>query len=305
MAEIKVVYIAGATRSGSTLLSNILGEVEGIFNGGELIEFWDRGMVWPCSCGAKVENCRVWQPIVKKVFEGRDKEAVKEITNLRDRYAHTKLVPRLLAAPSTAARTKRVLAPYIHALSDLYRAISHETGCTVIVDASKNTGYGHILKMVPGIDLYIIHLIRDSRAAAYSWLRKKEGLWTSGPGTTSLVWDVRNLVTELLGRDPKKKYFRLLYEDFVRRPEKSISSILNMLNDPNLHPPSISGKSVTFTEGHGLCGNTDRFKRGKVDLRLDQRWIEMRLPLFLFVTILTFPLLLRYRYRLAPMPQAY
>ena len=43
MDKIKVLYIAGPSRSGSTFLSSILGEIQGIFNAGEVIDVWDKG----------------------------------------------------------------------------------------------------------------------------------------------------------------------------------------------------------------------------------------------------------------------
>jgi hypothetical protein len=57
--SIKVLYIAGPTRSGSTLLSKILGEVDGFFNAGEIIDIWDRGLASDglCSCGKAMSQC--------------------------------------------------------------------------------------------------------------------------------------------------------------------------------------------------------------------------------------------------------
>lgn len=43
-AEVKVLYIAGWGRSGSTILDNVLGQVEGFFSGGELSYLWERGL---------------------------------------------------------------------------------------------------------------------------------------------------------------------------------------------------------------------------------------------------------------------
>lgn len=40
----KVVLVAGSGRSGSTVLGNILGSVDGAFCGGEIRYLWERGL---------------------------------------------------------------------------------------------------------------------------------------------------------------------------------------------------------------------------------------------------------------------
>jgi len=67
---VKVIYIAGSTRSGSTLLGSILGQVEGVFFAGEVYRIWhprDR-TAGLCSCGKKEEECEVWSAIFKDAF---------------------------------------------------------------------------------------------------------------------------------------------------------------------------------------------------------------------------------------------
>ena len=52
--RVKVLYIAGPGRSGSTVLGNVLGEIEGFFHGGELNFIWEHNLIENrlCSCGA-------------------------------------------------------------------------------------------------------------------------------------------------------------------------------------------------------------------------------------------------------------
>ncbi|HDO25996.1 MAG TPA: sulfotransferase, partial [Nitrospirae bacterium] len=68
--RIKVLYIAGMSRSGSTILGNILGEIDGFFNAGELIDIWDRGLAsdGKCGCGMKISKCEVWRTVLDKAF---------------------------------------------------------------------------------------------------------------------------------------------------------------------------------------------------------------------------------------------
>src|ERR1700732_3473702 len=61
-----VLYIAGTGRSGSTVLANILGEVEGVFAAGEVRYLWQRGLKENrlCGCGLTVRECPVWSKVL-------------------------------------------------------------------------------------------------------------------------------------------------------------------------------------------------------------------------------------------------
>jgi hypothetical protein len=60
-----VLYIAGFGRSGSTVLTNLLGEADGVFAAGEVLQFW-RAMSTEtciCGCGRAIKECSVWQGV--------------------------------------------------------------------------------------------------------------------------------------------------------------------------------------------------------------------------------------------------
>ena len=111
------------------------------------------------------------------------------------------------------------MAQHLDILRRLYGAVQATTGCSVIVDDSLHPGHGLALSLVPEIQLYIVHLIRDPRATAYSWWkRQKTGLGTYTLKENALGWDLRNAVVDLLGRSQRDRYMRVLYEDFVKNP---------------------------------------------------------------------------------------
>jgi hypothetical protein len=62
----KVLFIMGMTRSGSTVLDNVLGEVDGFFSAGEVRLIWKRGILESrsCGCGSPVLECPVWREVV-------------------------------------------------------------------------------------------------------------------------------------------------------------------------------------------------------------------------------------------------
>ncbi len=88
--RIKVLYIAGVGRSGSTILGALLGQVEGFFFAGELGALFERVAERLCGCGEMVEECRLW----REVFDAGERRLdLREILAQRGRWS-----PRLLAA---------------------------------------------------------------------------------------------------------------------------------------------------------------------------------------------------------------
>lgn len=83
---IKVLYIAGPTRSGSTIISNILGQIDGFFHAGEVIEAWDRGRIWKCSCGAFPDVCPVWSKIFHELDRRISDSERRQVIGFRDRW---------------------------------------------------------------------------------------------------------------------------------------------------------------------------------------------------------------------------
>lgn len=169
-----MLYIAGFGRSGSTLLGNVLGEVEGLFSVGELRQVWEYGFLGNkvCGCGAPFHECKVWRPVVDEAFGGIGGVDPRGMIRLRESWARTKHIPLMLTPPGRQLVERR-LAEYLDVLGRLYKAIRAVTGSRVIVDSSKFPSYGYLLGMVPSVDLYAVHLVRDPRAVAYSWQRKR------------------------------------------------------------------------------------------------------------------------------------
>jgi hypothetical protein len=117
---VKVLYIAGSGRSGSTILDNILGQVEGGFSVGELRYVWDRGIIQNriCGCGAPFRGCNLWKRVFDNGFGGFDGIDANRMLALRDQCDPT----RSLAF--TRSMNSQALDAYRPALQRLYNATS-------------------------------------------------------------------------------------------------------------------------------------------------------------------------------------
>jgi hypothetical protein len=304
--RIKVLYVAGWGRSGSTILTNILGQVDGFVSVGEVNFLWQHGLIENrlCGCGAPFRECEEWTEILDRAFGGADSVDPHRMVRLQNAGVRTRHVP-LMLTPWGRRRLESRLGGYLGTLGRLYGAVRDVTGSSVIVDSSKFPSYGYVLGMAPGVELYVLHLVRDPRAVAYSWLKRKVQPVTGGgegymhrydASRSSVMWEAWNLSAELLWwRSPR--YVRLRYEDFVRAPRETVGWILGMLGEGDRRLPFVSEREAELGLSHTISGNPNRFDTGTVELRPDREWAsKMRRRDRALVTLLTLPLLARYGY---------
>jgi len=308
--RIKVLYIAGWGRSGSTIMGNILGQVEGCFNVGELRYIWDRSLLEDrlCGCGLPFSRCPTWAGILERArLDGTGDLDPQQLIALRDRSVRTRHLP-LLWLPGGEGLARARWRRYLQALESLYRAVQQQSSCQVIVDSSKFPTYGYALDLLPLIDLHVVHLVRDPRAVSFSWMRKKRSddqpgdlryMVQHGPLQSTMLWLSWNLATERFWGKIHQRYLLLRYEDFIQQPRDAIQRILELLKIPDASLPFVSAREVQLGPCHTVSGNPDRTRQGVITLRPDDEWRRsMRLPHWLAVTALAWPLLKRYGYSL-------
>ncbi len=303
----KVLYIAGVGRSGSTVLNNLLGKVEGFFSAGEFCYIWERGLVKNrlCSCGAPFAECEVWSEVVEEAFGGVSGVDAREMDRVQKGSTRLRQLPLHLTPGGRRALEARWGGTFRQNLAKIYRAMRDVTGSGVIVDSSKLPLYGYVLGTMPEIDLYVLHLVRDPRAVAYSWMRKKAKPRVGGlgempqrpPVRSALEWDVCNAATRgLLTRSPER-YLLLRYDDFVERPRSSVRRVLELVGEGGAPLPFASEHGAELGTNHNIGGNPTRFQTGVVELRPDREWARKMKPRDLaIVSALTLPLLGRYGY---------
>lgn len=303
----KILYIAGETRSGSTILGNILDQIDGFFFAGELLNIWRYALIEhrQCTCGKDPAECEIWKPILQKAFGYYDEQFPASMEQHRRQTNYNRYLPYYLI-PSLRRRFFNVHREYLESLESLYQAIHTVTGCDVIVDSSKRPTYGKLLSSIPTLDVYVLHLVRDPRAVSYSWLRKKyqtdgreyrEYMYQSNVYRSAILWNVRNLSAEMFwGRDPRR-YLLMRYEDFINNPRSSILRVLNALGCNADTLPFVSDSTVTLSINHSIWGNPVRHHTGQVELKLDDEWRQrFDKKKKLIVDLLTIPWLYRYNY---------
>lgn len=300
---LKVVFIAGFTRSGSTLLGNLLGELDGWFFGGEILHHAVRFGVLEnrsCGCGRPFRECPVWSRVA--VDAALDGVAPREFLEWHRSVLRTRNLPRLLRETPGRPSAWAGLDRHTRAAAGMYREIQRVTGARVIIDSSKWAPEAAFFRLLPGVDARIVHLVRDPRAVAHSWRRKKGYLRQFPPGRIAVQWSKYHAAAEwVCRRHGAARSVLCRYEDLVERPRESLRSLVARLGEPAAELPLEGERTARFSVNHTVWGNPDRFRSGDVELRRDDEWRgAQRLRDRALVTGVTLPLLVRFGYPLVP-----
>ncbi|HEX3328081.1 MAG TPA: sulfotransferase [Actinomycetota bacterium] len=279
--RVKVLYIMGAPRCGSTVLDNILNEIDGFFSAGELRFLWQRlHQERFCGCGKAFGDCEVWS----RVLEGLAGDGVD--------LSASKLMSRQKAISGTW-RTWQLLhqirkgdvSPEIQAhgqlTSTLYQKIRAVTGARVIVDSSKRPWDAALLGSLTDVSPFFIHFIRDPRAMAFSQSKVKANPDRGQPGvmaptaisSSALQWIRRNLSADAVRRaHPDDRSMVIGYQEFCSKPRDIVEEITALVGEAESKLPFSDDHTVNLGGNHTVSGNPDRYRRGPVPIREDNRW---------------------------------
>ncbi len=300
---IPILYVAGAGRSGSTLLEMILGNLPGCFSIGEaryFAEYWvaaDR----LCGCGALLSECELWANVYMHLQKAG--VAIDKMSAMAQTVDRTRNLPRL-TLPFWPNR--KLSEEFLTGLAQLYDAIWRESGQQIIVDSSKVPSHLYILAQIPEIDLRVLHLVRDGRAVAYSWnKRRKQELGVIETGrqmprrSTSraiITWSVENLYAAFIGR--QLPYYTVLrYEDLVQNLTSTLGSALAKLNLAHIPLDILQTDPVQIEPTHSVGGNPLRFTQKTIHVSFDEGW-RRQMPSIhqKMLGLLGLPVMLRYGY---------
>jgi hypothetical protein len=305
---VRVLFIGGLGRSGSTLLDRMLGQLDGVWSVGELVHIWQRGLKENnlCGCGRRFRDCHFWRRVGEEAFGGWDTVDVDEVLDLQHAVDRTRRVP-LMCLPALWPPYRARLRRYLDLLDRLYRAVRQVAGAPLLVDASKHASHGFLLRRMPGLDLRLVHLVRDSRGVAFSWgklMRRLEVvdaealMATTTPLRMSARYLAHNSLFHLLRRLGVPTLL-LRYESLVRDPAGQLAQVLGHAG----RPPAagelgfVGDGWVELGPSHALAGNPMRFRSGRVPLRVDEEWRgQFRRRHRLVTAASTWPLLLAYGY---------
>ena len=306
---VRVLEITGLERSGSTILDLVLGNHPHIESVGEVgnltLNGWisrealrgidpKRLRVPVCTCGKRLdvpyvdtpdEACPFWSSVRREWVKRTDPDKIESYPQLRENFERTRpalLVVQYLRLLYEKRRRSASFRSYAGLTSAFFESIRAVSGKPVIVDSTKSPVRAFAFGMIPGIDVYVIHLVRDGRGVIAS-LKKtfkrdiQAGImWdhTGRPMWKAIArWIVMNLAAEWVCTQlGPKRTMRLRYEDFVGDPKGALERIGSLveLDLTDVADATSSGKPMQA--GHNVGGN--RTKKSEIlTLRPDvQEW---------------------------------
>jgi hypothetical protein len=303
-----VLYVGGLGRSGSTLLDRMLGRLEDVWSVGELVHLWERGLHQNnrCGCGERFADCAFWGRVGEVAFGGWDTLDVAEVLALKASVDRNRYVP-LMVVPGLSSAYRARMDRYLALLEPLYTAVREVSGRPLVVDASKHASHAFLVRRMRGVDLRLVHLVRDSRGVAFSWTKRmRRAEVVEGDDLMAIDTPLRmsarylgyNLLFHLLRRLGVPT-LRLRYESLVRDPVPELTGVLDHAG----RPPAagelgfVGDGWVELAPSHALAGNPMRFRSGRVPLRVDEEWRgQLRRRHRVVTSVSTWPLLLAYGY---------
>lgn len=305
--DVSVVFIGGIGRSGSTVFELSLGTDEHVVALGEVLHLWQRSLKDGelCGCGLPFLQCEFWRSVGDRAFGGWDRVDVERVLTLKRKVDRTIRTPQLAMRWGSAA-WKADVREYASYYARLYRAVAEISGKQVVVDSSKQASLPYVLRYAEGIDVRVLHCVRDSRAVAYAWTKIVSRPDSQGEGEAhmtryrppilALKWLQHNAVIEAL-RMLRVPVMRIRYEDWAVAPTSTVESALRFSGLTTGANPRLNDEWVDLAVTHTCSGNPMRFTQGRVAIRRDEKW-KSALPNSdrRMVTVLTAPGLLAYGY---------
>ena len=291
--RINVIYIMGAGRSGSTILSTALGSSNQMFNCADLMQIYDYGCTnKKCNDGSTIFESDFWQRVLK-IYDpentidycARAKENTKierHASFIRNYFGFTK---------------KNDLENYTIDQEKLFRSIASVSKKNYIVDSSKFVNRALLLGKSKKINLKIIYNVRDSRGVINSFGKTVQT--KKNPISSILYYCVINLMSELLFLTlPKAKKIRIRYEDLVSKQQNSIEKISKFLEVDLGDVLGLIKSDSNIEVGPVIEGNR-MVKDRKIVLAYDGEWLT-KLGCYKRLTyyLLTLPFMIVNKYKI-------
>ncbi|MCW9027960.1 MAG: sulfotransferase [Kangiella sp.] len=285
---VKIIYLLGAGRSGTTILSLLLGNNTNALALGELHQAPEHfSQEKSCSCGKPLISCPFWSEYYPKLHELFDNDIYR--LQARELESH-RYVGKYYFSPNRALD----FSEYIKANKSLFELVSAQK--PVLIDSAKYIGRALALNSFSGNDIRYIYLVRDPRGVVNSFAKNVQTSrgWISATVYYFIVNSVAWVTTKTLLRGKVQK---VRYEDLLSKPVETLTELSESLgvNVDNVKQLLESGRAMQT--GHVIGGNR-LVSKDEVLFRMSDNW-RTKLPAWKRYTIwfLTLPLNLINKYK--------
>ena len=299
--KIDYVYILGASHSGTTLLAMLLNAHPDITTIGES----SPGRIgdsdtYLCSCGALIKDCSFWRRVVERMREDHPDFSLNKF-GTRFEFPLNPVVNRFLGFEHRGflceflrdtflrffPHWKEAQRHIMNRCCALASAVLAESGGRIFVDSSKVAHRLKFLLRIPELNVKVVHLVRDGKAVALTYMRQDEfadseepflrrgGRGMEGKATAASLsmkraaneWCrcLRSAEHVIAGLE-KPQWIQVHYEELCGDTEGTLARVFKFLG----LDPGKRAKDFRTVENH-VVGNGMRLDTTS-KITLDERW---------------------------------
>jgi hypothetical protein len=298
---IDYAYILGASHSGSTLLALLLNAHPDVATIGETSP-GKMGDVrtYRCSCGQVIQDCPFWARVTRRMREKHPDFRLDDF-GTEFEYPANRLVNHILRCEHRGVAWEWIRDTALHLFPrwsqsqrhirarcyDLAAMVLAESGKRILVDSSKIAHRLKFLLRIPELDIKVIHLVRDGRAVALTYMRQDEfadskeparrrgGRGMGGEATASSL-PMRTAAEEwrrclrseeyVLAGLARSRWIEVRYEELCRDPQGTLARVHDFLGTRS----GRASRDFRAVENH-VIGNGMRLD-STTEISLDERW---------------------------------
>lgn len=243
----KIVFVAGISFSGSTLMGLLLGSRPNAIFGGELKDYKRRmlseirGSGTFCSCGGSRETCPFWSVV-------QERYGLETELSPSPGFSWQNFVIGLKLLAGIGLRRSRA-SPHGRLVKSIYEvARMQDPGVRYVVDTSKSISNLDAISRMPGVEVSVIHLVRNGTSVAGSY--KKRGRRALYGMAT---WSIGNLFIRLYIRRRMLRSIVVDYRSLCVGDEATYRALNDFLGtDLNL---ARAAERISQTKFHIVSGN--------------------------------------------------
>jgi hypothetical protein len=266
--SVKLLYILGAGRSGSTLLDLLLGSHAEIFSLGEIANLPAfLRLNWECGCGSKINECRFWTYILKNNF--------RNLLHFRSLTPQLSTRRKILYLLSSSKKTQNDIK-HADVEKMIFQRILDKTNKTWLVDSSKDSNRLFYLRKFNLFEIKVIYLVRDGRGYVNSQKKplRLKALFRKDPNPvpvwkSSMQWVKYNIISFYVTRLLLKRedWIMIRYEDLARDPVRELKKVCSFIK------VQYDKDMLNFSKkiNHNIGGNRMRFEKNQ-EIKLDEAW---------------------------------
>jgi hypothetical protein len=238
----------------------------------------DPGSERVCACGTAIRACAFWREArgVWAELVGDD-DVARYVTSMGRFEGSRSAWPRLL---QSQLRPTTEFLEYLRRNRALYEAVRRVGGKPMVVESSLSPRRAYVLATTPGIELYLVHLVRDGRGVIWSHQNPakqavRKSFRPAPAWQTTRYWVSANLQSAYVySRLPPERRLRLRYEDFATDPDAALVRLGRFVGEDlsGLLTPDRAIRQPAPVR-HTPGGNRVRLMK-EVQVRKDFGWME-------------------------------